>query len=359
MTGRGGDLRVLHVVSSTDRRGAETSAVALCSALAGLGLAGSTLALAPGPSDGLDLPVLGRSRFGAGTLRSLRQASRDHDVVVAHGSSTLPAVAAATIGLATPFVYRSIGDPRAWATTAARRARVRAAASRASRVVALWRGAAVTWHQLLGIPAGRIEVIPNGVPAGLFPLPTPDERTQARVALGLPADGPVALCLGALSREKRVDLAIRAVASLRGVSLAVVGEGSERSSLERLAVDQAEGRVWFLGSTDEPWRALAAADVLLLPSDTEGQPAVAIEAGLTGLPVAATRVGALGEIVIGGRTGELVEPGDPDGLAAAAVRCLDRRREFGAAARQHCLRTFAIERITGKWCALLQSVITG
>jgi glycosyltransferase involved in cell wall biosynthesis len=352
VTGRRRNLRVLHVVSSTDHRGAEISAVELCSALGEVGLGGSVVALAAGAVGGLDVPVLGSSRFATETLRSLRSGASAHDVVIAHGSSTLPAVAAATVGLATPFVYRSVGDPRAWLTTPARRVRVRIAARRAARVVALWRESAVAWHEVLGARPDRIVVIPNGVPAERFPLPRPDERVRARTRLGLPERGPVALCLGALSPEKRVDLAIKAVASLQDITLAIVGEGRERASLERLAADRAGDRVRLLGPTNEPWEALAAADVLLIPSDTEGQPAVAIEAGLTGVPVVATRVGGVAEIV-------LDHPGDVAGLAAATERCLGQRDELGTAARSHCLSNFDIERISGKWCVLLQSVITG
>jgi glycosyltransferase involved in cell wall biosynthesis len=359
VTGRRRDLRVLHVVSSTDRRGAETSAVELCSALGEVGFGGSTVALAAGTVGGLDLPVLGSSRFATETLRSLRNFARAHDLVIAHGSSTLPAVAAATIGLATPFVYRSVGDPGAWATTPARRVRVRVGARRAARVVALWRESAVAWHEVLGIRPDRIVVIPNGVRADRFPVPRPDEKVGSRIRLGLPEHGPVALCLGALSPEKRVDLAIEAVADLPGVTLAVVGEGGERASLERLAADRAGDRVRLLGAINEPWPALAAADVLLLPSDTEGQPAVAIEAGLTGLPVVATRVGGVAEIVLDGRSGLLVDPGDVAGLAAAIQRCLGQRDELGTAARSHCLQNFSLDRITRKWSTLLQSVITG
>jgi glycosyltransferase involved in cell wall biosynthesis len=359
MTGRGRDLRVLHVVSSTDRRGAETSALELCRALSESGCEGSTVALAPGSVGGLDLPVLGPSRFAPGTIRALSRACRGHDAVVAHGSSTLPAVALATLRLRTPFLYRSVGDPSAWATTPGRRTRVRAAARRASRVVALWRGSAALWNEVLAVPAERIEVIPNSVPADRFPLATSGDRARARSALDLPAEGPVALILGALSPEKRVDLAIRAVAALRDVTLAVVGDGAQRESLEQLARSLVGPRVRFYGSTEQPWVALAAADVLLLPSDTEGQPAVAIEAGLTGLPVVATRTGGLPEIVLNGKTGVLVEAGDLDGMMIGTRTCIEKRDPWGETAREHCLRNFALERITGKWSELLQSVITG
>ncbi|MGH9114762.1 MAG: glycosyltransferase [Acidimicrobiales bacterium] len=344
---------VLHVVASTDRRGAETAAVALAEELARRGLESTVVALAPGGSGGLDVPALGPTRFSARTLPRLRELMVQADVVVAHGSSTLPALAAASPGTGTPFVYRSIGDPSAWVTTLARKARVRLAVSRASAVVALWRGSAVWWHERLRVPAERITVIPNAARASDFPPATPEQRRAARSELGLPAGEPVVLCMGALSPEKRVDLAIRAVASLDGVHLAVVGDGPERQRLESLGAAVPGGRVRFLGGSDRPRRALAAADAVVVCSDTEGQPAVAIEAGLSGLPVVATAVGGLAEIVEDGRTGLLVPAGDALRLAAAVRAALDRHDELGRAAAAYCVERFDLSVVAERWLELL------
>ncbi len=351
-------LPILHVIASTDRRGAEIAAVELAAALEERGHPSRAVALAPGTMGGVDVPVLGPSRFAARGLRGLRRELARASVVIAHGSSTLPAVALATVGIRVPFVYRSIGDPRTWVTTPARRVRVRAAAARAEAVVALWRGAAVTWHDLLRVPAERITVIPNAVRAGAFRAPSAEERHVAREALGLALDASVVLCLGALSPEKRVDLAIRAVASLDGVTLAVVGDGPEKARLAELAASSGPGRVRLLGPTDRPQQALAAADVVVVPSGTEGQPAVAIEAGLSGLPVVATRVGGLPEIIDDGQTGLLVEPGDLAGLVTALRDALDRRQELGAAAALRCRERFDLEKVVTRWERLLDSVIS-
>jgi glycosyltransferase involved in cell wall biosynthesis len=277
--------------------------------------------------------------------------------VVAHGSSTLPAVAVATLGTGVPFVYRSIGDPRAWATTAARRARVRAEAARAAAVVALWSGSAVTWHETLGVPARRLVVIPNAASIADFSPATESTRRAARVELGLDPDAAVVLCMGALSAEKRVDVAIEATKLLRDVELVVVGDGPEWSRLEAIARAAAPDRVHFLGQTPHPQVPLAAADVVVVPSDTEGQPRVAIEAGLSGLPVVATKVGGLGEIVEEGRTGFLVPPGDPTRLADAVRAAFAAREEVGRAARQHCVARFDLSSLVVRWRTLLNSVV--
>jgi glycosyltransferase involved in cell wall biosynthesis len=280
------------------------------------------------------------------------------DVIVAHGSSTLPAVALATPGTGVPFVYRSIGDPLAWVTTAARRARVRMAATRAAAVVALWPGAAVTWHEVLRVPAERLVVIPNAVRATAFSPASPAQRGAARAAYGLDYDGPLVLYLGALSPEKRVDLAIRAVAQVDGMALAVFGDGPERDRLVAMAGGRVTGQVYFRGRTDTPQEAFAAADVVLISSDTEGQPAVAIEAGLAGLPVVATSVGGLASVVADGRTGLLVPPGDAALLARAVRVAFEQREALGIAARERCASHFDLDIVAGRWHRLLDSVVS-
>src|SRR5262245_37687732 len=124
----------LHVVTSTDRRGAETFGVMLRDALAARGHRGDVVALVPGRGDRpLPIPALGRSRVSPRALLRLRRLCRRAGVVVAHGSSTLPACAAATALTGTPFVYVNIGDPRYWSSTPTRRLRVRFLLGRAAR----------------------------------------------------------------------------------------------------------------------------------------------------------------------------------------------------------------------------------
>jgi glycosyltransferase involved in cell wall biosynthesis len=359
VTGDGNFAPILHVVASTDVRGAETAAVDLARALEWLGERGVVVALAPGDVGGLDIPVLGPSRFSVHGLSSLRRHSLRSSVVVAHGSSTLPAVAAATLGTGVSFVYRSIGDPRAWVTTRARRVRVRSAAARAAAVVALWSGSAVTWHETLRLPASRLVVIPNAASIADFSPADDAARQSARLALGLDPGATIALCMGALSPEKRVDVAIEATRLLPDVDLVVVGDGPERERLEVIARGAAPDRVHFLGQTSRPQGPLAAADLVVLPSDTEGQPRVAVEAGLSGLPVVASKVGGLGEIVEEGSTGFLVPRGDATRLAEAMRAALAARVPMGRAAREHCASRFDLARVAVQWQTLLTSAVFG
>jgi len=344
----------LHVVTASQRRGAEVFASDLVSALG----SGRLVALTEGPGGNeLGVPILGDTPFAPRTLRSLRREARDASVVVAHGSKTLPAVALALAGLRVPFVYRSIGDPAAWSGSGLRRLRTARLLRRAARVVALWPGAAGTLSSLHGVPESRLSVIPNGVPAARCPLADAADRKAARVAFGLPEDAPVVTYLGALTPEKSVDTAIAAVAALPlDVRLLVAGSGPLRASLGVFAAGTAPGQVHFAGRVDGPQKALAAADVVILPSRTEGMPGVLIEAGLTGRPAVASEVGGIPEIVIPGSTGALAAPADVPAFASALRTTLSSASEWGQAAHDHCSKTFEISVVATQWSALLDDL---
>ena len=355
---RGRHHDVLSVITSTDRRGAETFAVGLGAALEAGGRSVRTVALAAGATDGaLPVPTLGPSTLAPGTLRSLRLASCDAAVVVAHGSRALPACALATAGRGQPLVYRNIGDPRYWAGGSARRLRVSLFLKRARAVVVLDAASADAIMERHGIPASRIRVIPTGVPAEQFPLVDERRRGAARRRLGYDDDDRVIAYIGALSGEKDVGAAVLAVAALPGVRLAIVGDGPQRRAVTAAARGLAPGRVDFLGSVVDPALTLAAADVLVLPSRTEGIPAVLIEAGLSGLPVVATDVGGVREVVVPGETGLLVAPGDGTALAGALRRALTNGHGMGAAGRRRCLERFEMATIAARWDDLLGSLV--
>jgi glycosyltransferase involved in cell wall biosynthesis len=351
----------LHLVTASQRRGAEISAADLVQALEDdASMTHRLVALTSGPQgDQLGAPALGPKPFALATLRALRRAARAADVVVAHGSKTLPASVIALAGTGTPFVYRSIGDPLAWSGSGLRRRRTALLLARAARVVALWPAAAETLAQVHGVPAERIVVIPNAVPAERFPVPGTADRVAARRRFDLPAEAPVVTCIGALSPEKQVATALAAVAALDGVHLLVVGDGPLRAELEAQAATAAPGRVRFAGVLPEVHGALAAADAMVLTSRTEGMPGVLIEAGLAGRPAVASRVGGVAEIVRDGETGRVVAPGDVDGFAAGLRAVLAAAPALGEAARGHCLAHFEIGVVAAQWRDLLHGLGTG
>jgi glycosyltransferase involved in cell wall biosynthesis len=354
---------VLHVVRSTQRRGAEVFGNDLSAALSDLGFASRVVALTPLPGEpALPLDVLGERPLGAATLRALRRAGRGADVVVAHGSRTLDACALALAGIGTPFVYRSIGDPAAWSTRGLRRVRTAILLRRAAHVVVLWPGAARTVGRAHGVPTAKTTVVPNGVTVADHPVPEPAARVAARARLGLPAEGPVAACIGALGAEKRVGDVLDAVAAVPGVHLLVVGDGPERPALEgRATAPGLTGRVHFAGVLPGSDEALAAADVVVLASRTEGMPGVLIEAGLAARPAVATAVGAVAEVVEGGVTGVLVAPGDTGALAEGLRTVLlsgPATAAMGAAARRRCAARFSMSVVAQRWGDVLSTVVS-
>jgi glycosyltransferase involved in cell wall biosynthesis len=349
---------VLQVITSTDPRGAELFGVDLGDELAARGFGVRTMALAPGVTQksALDVPVLGRTRMGLDTMRALRAASRGVDVVIAHGSTTLPACTIALVGSSRPVIYRSVGDPTFWLNTRARRLRTRILLRRTARVVTLTASAAATLARDIGVPSNRIRVIPKGVPTARFNVPSAHERASARAQLGLSEGSRVALYLGALSPEKNVATIIEAIAPLADVVLLVVGDGPDREQLERSVPAEVASRVRFLGSTDDPLPMYHASDVVVLASLTEGLPGVLIEAGLCGLPTVATDVGFVREIIDGGRTGVVVPPRDVAAMTDGVTRALDDATALGAAARVRCREHFALDRVADAWDQLIRDV---
>ena len=226
---------------------------------------------------------------------------------------------------------------------------------RAARVVALTDTAAAEMERRYHVPSEKLAVIPNGASATRHQPCTPDDRAAARRGLGLADDATVLVVIGALSPEKGVDVAISALATMPSVQLVVVGDGPQRGALENLAATIASDRVHFTGALENPSVAFDAADVLVLPSRTEGLPGVLIEAGLHGLPSVAADVGYVREIILDGTTGIVVDPDNPAALADGFARVC-HLTDAGRAALERCRRAFELGGIAERWCQLVQSI---
>lgn len=350
---------VLHVITDGDRRGAQVFGVDLSAALVERSHRSTVVALAPGRvDDSLPVRPLGPTRRHWRTLIALRADIRAAEVVVAHGSSTLPACFLAARDARVPVIYRQISDSLFWANTRAKRLRVRLFLRGMQRVVALWGGSAATLIDDLGVPAAKVRVIPNGVPASRFAGPVcPADRRAARCRLGLDPDRPIAAYVGALVPEKGVDVLVEASGLLPDVQIVVVGEGPDRARLAGLASSRGAGRIVFTGSVADTAEAYAAADLIVLPSrGGDSMPAVLIEAGFCGLPSVATPIGAIPDIVVNGTTGRLAPIGDSAALASGIREVLALRHELGGAARRHCLERFEIGVVAEAWEKVIAEV---
>jgi len=219
--------------------------------------------------------------------------------------------------------------------------RLQALACRAAhRMVANSRAAA---DQLVseGIADERIDVVPNGIDLSLFP---------ERLEWARPRKITMVACL----REgKRIDVLVAAapqiIARYPDVEFEIVGDGPCREQL--IAQAEAAGvrsHVRFMGHRDDVPAILSASDLFVLPSESEASPNVVLEAMAAGLPVVASRVGGIPELVADGITGHLIPPGDPQSLASAILDLLDRpdrAAAFGQAGRMRTAREYSFDRM--------------
>lgn len=348
-------LKVLVVVTSSQRRGAEVEGSELSEQLRHLGADAHVVALAASDqASRLEVEELGTRRLGLGTLWALRRQARRFDVVVAYGSSTLTACAFALAGTGVPFVYRSIGDPARWVRGRLHRLVWTKLYRRADRIVALWPGGQQRIRDLFGIDEDRVEVIPNARNERLFLPATADGRAAARDLLGIPADQPVAAIIGSLSEEKQVAHAIEAIARLPHVVLVVAGDGPLRHQLELHAGRVASGRVKFLGNVEDVRPVLHACDVLVMTSRTEGMPGVVIEAGLCGIPTVAPAIGAIGSLVVHEKTGMIIESTSPEVVAQAIESLMQFAGPAGAAARDRVAAECSWTSVAPQWVTCLE-----
>lgn len=352
-------IRVLVLVTRDQRRGPETFGVTLASALGALGLSTSVRSLTPAPDgEGVGARPLGRQPFGPGTLRMLRGLMREVDVVVACGSRTLPASVLAGVGTGCPVIYQNIGDPLYWNDGLRRRWELRSLLTRTAAVAAITERSAAVLRTQFKVPDHKLRIIRNARDTARFRPPSTTERRQARELLGAAPDSRLVVLVGALSEEKRVDLAVATIALLpEPTRLMVVGGGPLRSDLERLAARVATGRVEFLGARRDVVQLLWAADAILLTSASEGVPGVLIEAGLCGVPAVTTDVGYVRDVVCEAVTGRVVPTPDPEALARALEEVFADRELMGRHARVHCGQRFDLARAIEDWHDLIETVV--
>lgn len=193
---------------------------------------------------------------------------------------------------------------------------------RARRIAAVSRALANEAIQL-GCAPDRIDVVENGVDGELF---FPRDRVAARVALGIAPERKLILYVGWLENTKGILDVIEAFAGVRktraDATLAIVGDGTERATVEARATEI--GQIVVAGSRphDEVATWMAACDVLALPSWNEGTPNVVLEALASGRPVVATSVGGIPDLLVSETLGQLIPVRDTSALELALVRTL-------------------------------------
>jgi glycosyltransferase involved in cell wall biosynthesis len=207
------------------------------------------------------------------------------------------------------------------------------------------------------VPGAKIRVVYNGIPdpGGVL-------AAGIREELALDHGSRILIVVAALCERKGHPVLFEAMRRLPAhVHLVVVGEGEAGGEYRRMAADPGlGGRVHFLGQRDDVPALLAGADILVVPSLIEATPYVIIEAMAAGLPVVASRIYGIPELVSDGVNGALVSPGDPDELAGALSILLDdagAHARMGEAGRRRYEKDFGIGESVARTVAVYEELI--
>jgi glycosyltransferase involved in cell wall biosynthesis len=282
-----------------------------------------------------------------GCFRGLVQLLRTRRVNVVHSHEFTMAVygAAAARRLGLRHVITMHGG-RYFAAQWRRRVAMRWAARHSDALVAVSSATAEHLSRTLKLPPAAVTVIPNGIPF------REGARDPVRRELGIAPDELLLVAVGNLYTVKGHMILLQALSALHRSEeqlpwrLAIAGRGDEEMPLRTFA--EAEGladRVHLLGYREDVPDILTAGDVFVMPSLSEGLPLALVEAMSAGLPVVASQVGGIPEVVEHEREALLTPPGNPDALADALRRLMRdeaTRVTLGGAARRRALSDFGV-----------------
>ncbi|MGD9787002.1 MAG: glycosyltransferase [Sulfuricellaceae bacterium] len=214
-----------------------------------------------------------------------------------------------------------------------------------------------------GFPAEQIASIPTGIDFSNF---SPSlSRPSVRQALGIGDNDFLVLMVGILRSVKRHEIAMQAFQRFLerqpNAWLVLAGEGPMREGLGKLAAQLGiADRIKFLGHREDIPDLLAAADILLLTSRSEGVPQAVTQALGLGVPVIATAVGGVPELIIHEKTGLLVPPENPKAAAEALSRLANDpafAARLGEAGRRHALDHFSLDTMLDKTESLFHTLL--
>jgi glycosyltransferase involved in cell wall biosynthesis len=366
-----GNRRILLIIDSLGRGGAQRQAFLLIRGLAERGYAAKVLALND-DTDALTLAsltkvaeveVLGKARIisGLGPLAVWRRAKAWQPSVILtmlEFSDVLGRIAGRLYGRArvvTSIRSSNLNKRRLWL------ALDRATMGWADRVVFNTASVISSSQKNEGVSVGQVCLIPNGVE-----IPAAPPQPASRGDLGIHAGCRLVLTVGRLQEEKRFDTLLAALAQLPKAAgephLLIAGAGRLHQSLNELAAQLGLAqRVHFLGKRQDIAALLALADVFVLPSAWEGMPNAVMEAMAAGCPIVATRVHGILELLPDSSYAWLVEPGRPHDLAEALAQALLDPAEAQKRATRALERAkgfFSVERMVERYEALFQQLAT-
>ncbi|MGQ0568386.1 MAG: glycosyltransferase [Armatimonadota bacterium] len=371
-------IRTLHILTSMNRRGAETFAIQLVDRLsrdtflpsiwtvkpsdlrARYLVPENTVVLSQGPS--VDEPS---------TLRRLRHlvavlwAWQPH-LVQCHGGNALKiGIMAKPFWRSCAYVYTKIGSVHPWLDPRLKRLIYTQFMERVDAIVAVGEQIRREVETVIGPKRPQLLTINTGRDVTPFTRVTPDLIEQKRRELDLDPSDLCLMTVGNLSWEKDPAFLLHVLKDLLPehprAKLVYVGEGSLEAELRRQAArDGIADHVRFAGLRSDVPHLLSAADVFLLPSTTEGLPGVLIEAGMAGAPAVSFRVGSVDDVLKDGKTGFVVPAGNRQEFirrTAHLLRDAGLREQMGREALALCRRDFDIRLSVQRHEALFMELV--
>jgi len=355
---RGGQAQVMHLARGLRARGHESILLGPPAPLLERA-AGEGFEVHPWRARGdLDLP-------GA-TAAAARVRSLGVDLVHAHTAGAhLPGwVAARWSGVPVVVARRVAVPPRSLSSRFKYRLGIDRYLCVSRSVIEVLARAGVPRSRLAWVPSG-VELTAPGEAAGSSardPADPPPPSLHAEI--GAPAGAPIVGTVASLTREKRhgdiLAAAVRVLERFPDTHFVWIGDGGGRHALEsRRRALGLEARVHLLGFRQDARRLMKEFTLCVLASVLEGLGSSLLDAQALGVPVIATRVGGIPEVVADGVTGRLVPPGQPEELARAVIDALDRpeSRACWAARALESVRAFGVDRMVERTLAEYQAVL--
>lgn len=360
-------MKIVHLITRRQRRGAEVFAGQLSDGLARRGHTVALAGLYDPPPDPL-VPARAQAHDVGGAPRPLDLglacrlarylAEIQPDLVQANGSDTLKygVLARWWSGGTWPLVYRNISVMSRWLRLPLHRLWVTALLHQADHVAAVSHRSRQDLMDTFWLPEERVTTIPIGTEVEPV-YPTGAARAHLAALGGASPDAPLLLHVGSYAPEKNHAWMLRAFKRIRRhvpeAQLFLAGDGPLRPEAERqIRREGLAESVHVLGSRGDVPRLMAGADLLLLPSLVEGIPGVILEAAVQGVPVVANDVGSISEAVEDGVAGRLVPLDDTDAFCAAVVDLLGNtgeRNRLGEGARAFVAKRYALGAVINRF----------
>jgi glycosyltransferase involved in cell wall biosynthesis len=215
-----------------------------------------------------------------------------------------------------------------------------------------------------GLRAGDITVISDGVPAGN--LPSEVDRAEARRNMGIEPNALLIGCIAALTPDKGQEILIRAFAQVRGnypgCHLLLVGDGPCRTKLATLVRElDVDGAVHFTGFLENIQNAYAALNLFAFPAQAEALGTALLLAMANGLPVVASALGGIPEVVEDEKNGLLIKDKNPEAVASAIVRIFADpafAARLGSAARETIVTRFSQQHMVQHTLSLYENLVS-